>query len=816
MNAKTYTMKKLSSIFLIVVLSAVAAFGQPLSQTIRGTITDADSKLPLVGATVFVMESDPVKGTISDTDGQFRLERVPVGRIALRISYIGYEPRTILNVVVNSGKEVVLEVSLQESLITMEEVVVKPTRENAAPVNEMALVSARSVTPEQTQRYAGSMNDPSRILSNFAGVTNTQDGSNDIIVRGNSPKYIQWRLEGVEITNPNHFEDQNSSAGGVCALNNNLLAASDFYTGAFSPEYGNVLSGVYDVKLRSGNNEKFESTFGFGILGTDFTVEGPFAKGYDGSYLLNYRYSTIALIQDVGLTTLDGVLKYQDATFKVDLPTRKYGRFSIFGLFGLNGYALTNVEGSEGKIPGDRDMDPDAVLDYDKANFLLNTGINHVYMINSTSYVKTTVAFSGNGMKDQVFESSIPGPPPTSGGETETAPRLLNYDSDILTHFWRGAVMYSNKLNARNRIRVGSKYSLYLYDNLQTELKEDLATRYTLMEFDGAVGTLRNFVSWKYRLNNEVTMVAGFHNFNVLYNNKSTLEPRLALTWKPTPANVLSIGYGMHSTMERVHNYFTRIEQEDGSYTEPNKDLDVLKAHHMVLGYKRKVTENIAATVELYYQHLYNLPVENNDTSYYATINEGMDYRYVDLVNEGTGKNYGVELTLERYLSNNFYLLLNGTLYESTYETLEGVERNTQYNGNYLINVLVGKEFTRLGRKHNKTLSLDAKFFYGGGRKIIPLLRDENGDAAMDPLTGNYLNYGSAYEEGLDDVYHFTLSASYKVNRPNATHELFLCLNNPTNNRARIYEYYDADEPHSIGYFRQGAFWPNLMYRVYF
>jgi len=268
--------------------------------------------------------------------------------------------------------------------------------------------------------------------------------------------------------------------------------------------------------------------------------------------------------------------------------------------------------------------------------------------------------------------------------------------------------------------------------------------------------------------------------------------------------------------MERVHNYFTRVEMEDGSITEPNKDLDLLKAHHFVIGYDRDLTQNLHAKVELYYQYLYNLPVENVDTSYYATINEGQDYRYVDLVNKGTGRNYGVEITLERYLSNNYYYLVNASLYQSTYKSLEGIERNTRYNNNYLVNVLFGKEFVNLGRNKNQSLDLNARVFFGGGSKIVPLLRDNQGDLAVDQANGQYWDYGKAYDRKLDDVYQVTLSASYKFNMTRATHEIFLCLNNVTNNQARINEYYDPSEPGSVGYFKQGGFWPNIMYKVYF
>jgi len=817
MNFKKTIMKKFSLTILIIAMFTTMAFSQRLTQTVRGTIIDIDNKQPIIGATVVIPNSDPIIGTITDENGIFRLEDIPIGRITLQLSFIGYESKTFPNIVVNSGKEVVLDLSLQESVVKLDEIVVKANKKNGEAINEMSIISSRSISVEQTERYAGSFNDPSRILSNFAGVTSTQDGSNDIIVRGNSPKYVQWRLEGVEITNPNHFEDQNSSAGGVSALNNNLLATSDFYTGAFSPEYGDVLSGVYDVKLRAGNNEKFESTFGFGLIGTDFTVEGPFKKGYGGSYLLNYRYSTVSIINDLGLIDVDGVLSFQDMTLKVVLPTKKTGTFSFFALGGLNSFLLEDNKPDLLQTPGDRSMSAEITEDYDKDNYLLNSGINHVLPINSKSFLKTTLSYSATGIEDNIFESRIITTDDGQGGITlDTVDRTLNYKSKIKKSAYRAAITYNNKINAKNKIQIGTKYTLIGYQNNQSMLKDDLTTRTVLVDFNDNVTTLRNFISWKYRLNEDITMVAGLHNMNVLLNNKSTLEPRIALNWKLNNTSSIHAGYGNHSNMERIHNYFTRIELEDGSVIEPNKDLDLLKAHHFVLGFKKRFNENLMAKIEVYYQDLYNLPVENNDTSYYATINEGLEYRYVDLVNKGTGRNYGIEFTLERFFTNNYYYLINASLYDSKYKTLEGVERNTQYNGNYLVNILAGKEFENLGRKNNRTLSLNAKVFFGGGRKIIPLLRDAQGNLAVNPANNQYWDYKKAYENKIEDTYQVILSASYKINRPKATHEIFLSLDNITNNKGKITEYYDENEPNSIGHMTQFGFFPNLMYRVYF
>ena len=320
---KSIFLKKIISTTLMIAVFTSLAFSQNLTQTVRGTIVDVDSKLPLPGATLVILGTDPMVGTSTDMNGNFRFGKVPLGRIAIRLSYIGYETKTISDIVVNSGKEVVLDISMQESVIKIDEAVIKAYRNKGEATNDMSQLSLHSITLEETKRFTGGMDDPARVVSSFAGVASTPDGSSDIIVRGNSPKYMQWRLDGAEISSPYHMDDQNSSFGALTALNNNLLATSDFYTGAFSAEYGDVLSCVYDVKLRSGNNEKFEATGGIGLMGTELTLEGPFKKGYAGSYLFNYRFSSISLIKKLGLVDVPGVVNYQDATFKVVLPTER-------------------------------------------------------------------------------------------------------------------------------------------------------------------------------------------------------------------------------------------------------------------------------------------------------------------------------------------------------------------------------------------------------------------------------------------------------------------------------------------------------------
>ena len=372
--------------FLLAFILVSYVFAQ--TQVIRGTISDTDSKSPLIGATIQVLNQEPVIGSSTDIHGNFRLEKVPYGRVDLLVQSIGYEEKIIQNILVTAAKEVILSIEMTESIEKLEEVVVTAQKDKTEVLNEMALVSARSFSVEETQRYAGAFNDPARLVSSFAGVNSNAEGDNDIVVRGNSPKGILWRLEGVEIPNPNHFADEGSTGGPINALNSNMLANSDFFSGAFAPEYGNALSGVFDMKYKKGNNQTREYTASASTLGIDFTAEGPFKKGYNGSYIANYRYSSLQLISDLGVIDFGGVPKYQDAALNVNLPLNKDNHLSIFGLGGISSIAAE--ESHDNGDPAYRGI---------FGSKLAVFGVSHVRFFNEKAFLKTTLAYSGTELE---------------------------------------------------------------------------------------------------------------------------------------------------------------------------------------------------------------------------------------------------------------------------------------------------------------------------------------------------------------------------------------------------------------------------------
>jgi hypothetical protein len=392
---KTIHMKKTQITLLLVFLLATIANAQQLSQTVRGTVLDKDTQMPLLGATVIRISSSEQKGTITDINGNFVLSNVPVGRHSFKISYIGYMPYVINEVYVSSGKEVFLLVELVESVTKLDEITVKPTVQKDESLNYMASVSARVFSIEEAKRYAGGFDDPTRLVSAFAGVSAPQVESNGISVRGNAPSMVQYRMEGLEIENANHFEGGDLLGGGFVSLfSSHMLGNSDFLTGAFPAEYGNALSAVFDMNMRVGNNSKNEHAVQVGIMGVDVASEGPFRKGGNASYLFNYRYSTFGLLQGL-LPEGEGLPVYQDFNFKTNFPT-KYGVFTLWGSAAIDDF---NLKAKTDSAEWNMEIKREEI----NADFLpVTTGLTHKYLLKNNAYINTSLLYEYYKRTDKV------------------------------------------------------------------------------------------------------------------------------------------------------------------------------------------------------------------------------------------------------------------------------------------------------------------------------------------------------------------------------------------------------------------------------
>ncbi|UZD21131.1 TonB-dependent receptor [Algoriphagus halophytocola] len=778
------TAKILFALLLVTIQSLSA---QDLTQTIRGSIVDQITNAPMPGATVMILGSDPLIGTTSDSSGEFKLEDLPVGTYTLKVSFIGFKEIILPNIKVNSGKEVVLSIPIEEDITQIQEVVVT-ANEKDRTINEMVQVSGRTFSVEDTRKFAAAVNDPGRMVTSFSGVTGTDDGNNNISIRGNSPNGLLWRMEGIDIPNPNHFVNPGTSGGGVSILSSQLLSNSDFLTGAFPAEYGNALSGVFDLNLRKGNNENQEFTLQAGFLGVDIAAEGPIAQGYKGSYLVNYRYSTLSLLSKIGLPLGDFVTNFQDLSFNVFLPTGPKSTITIFGFGGLS-----DQDGNAEKDSLAWESEGDRY----GGTFFSNTGAigaKHSYIVNAQNFLQTTLLASGNAI-----------------GTTEN--RLddnLNFQDRFYENYSNSKITLSAVLNTKVSAKAALRSGFYvnqLYYNLrEDDFAEETQTLQTNINSKGNTQSVQAFSQLNYRANERLTFNLGLHYIQLLLNNSNSVEPRIGTSYALDEKQRVSLGYGLHSQVQPLGTYFAE-QDKNGEITLPNKNLDLSKSHHFVLGYDRSLSPHLRLKVETYYQHLFQIPIRSEADESYSIINQQWTFATDPLVNEGYGKNYGVELTLEQFTHNGLYFLLSGSLYNSLYKTNEEIWRNTAYNGNFNMTLTAGKEYEW---KKNRVFGVNLRVIYSGGLRDTPF----DLDASIAKGEGVYLE-NQAYEMKNPNYFRADLRLSLTKNKPKSTRIWALDIQNASN-RKNVYGQYFEPMSNEIKTSYQAPLIPILSYRVEF
>lgn len=768
-------MRKMKQIlFSLFFISHMQNYAQELTQTIRGTVVDKQTQSPLPGAIISILNSDPLLVTSTNEFGKFRIDHVPLGRKQIKISFVSYKEKA-QTVVLTSGKETVLNIELEESVFQGEEIVITAEIDKTKTNNKMATVSSRVFSTEEANRYAGSRGDPARMAANFAGVSGANDSRNDIIVRGNSPLGVLWRLNGLDIPNPNHFGSMGSSGGPISILNNNTLDNSDFMTGAFPADYGNATAGVFDLKMRTGNNEKREFLGMVGFNGFEVGAEGPFSKKKkNASYMVNYRYSTLSVFKYLGLDfgTGSAVPQYQDVTFKIDLPTKKAGKFSVWGIGGLSKAELLQSQQSK----------DNNLYGYSGRNtsFKSNVGaggISHTYLINGSSYLKTNIGITGQS--NYITSDRVD----TSASLQTVRPE---YRNESYTTRYTANTTYNKKINSRNFINAG--VYIDIYNTSYVDSTDVNGTGFvTLRNYKGQTSLSRGFIQWKHHFSEKLSLNTGFTYQYLLLNKSKSPEPRLGLKYEINKKQSVSFGAGLHSQVQPLYIYFATANLGNGNVKETNRNLDFTKAAHAVIAYDVNLFNSVRIKTELYYQYLYKIPVKSR-SDYFSAANLGADFNSPNLdslVSNGTGENYGFELTLEKFYSKGYYFLVTGSLFESKYKGSDGVIRNTAFNGNYVFNALAGKEF-KIKEKH--IFALDVKFTYAGGKRYVPI------DLTSSIIANNEIRNGLlAYQPQYDPYVRLDVKPSYKINTKRFTHEISVDIQNVTKHNNIFQQQYDMN-----------------------
>lgn len=798
-------MKSFHLFFLLNFLLLSAGRLQGQTQIIRGQITDSQSEMPLPGATILLLNSDPQQGTVSDEDGRFTLTDVPVGRHAIQVQYVGYESVMLPNVLVTAGKETVLRIAMTEAFAQLDEVVITPEVEKDKPNNELATISARTFSLEEVTRFSGGRNDVARLASNFAGVSTTNDSRNDIVIRGNSPVGVLWRIEDIPIPNPNHFSTLGTTGGPVSALNTNLINDSDFLTSAFPAEYGNANAGVFDVGFRSGNTENYEFTFQTAFTGIEAMAEGPLNRKNNGSFIISYRYSFVGLVNDLLPIGTNATPNFQDLSFKINLGNTKWGKFEFFGIGGASDIAFLAEETDENDLFANPNEDF-----YAESRIGLG-GLKHTLALNGTAYLRTVVA--GSLMRSKFWQDNYLGDRTTfrslDGEDTERRYSINSY--------------LNKKVSRRLTLRTGLQLELFSVtsrvrdrDN-RPDLDGDGQPDWVrVRDFSGTLPLYQAYVQSQYRLSERLTLNAGLHGQYLSFNDSYSLEPRLAVNWEATSRSTFNIGYGLHSQMIPLPILLLEQETQPGSgvYEQTNRGLGFTRSHHLVVGHDLKFGTDWRVKTEAYYQHLFDVPVESTPSSY-SLINEGADFGFLErggLRNEGTGYNYGIELTLEKFFSKNYYMLLTTSVYDSRYQGSDGVERNTAFNQGYVFNILGGKEFP-FGKNGTNAFTFDTKLTTAGGRYYTPV----DLAATRANLGREVLDESRAFSEQFAPYFRWDLKFGLRLNSPKKrlSHQFFIDFQNVSNHdNVFVRRYNEVTDQVNTVY--QIGFFPDILYRLQF
>ncbi len=770
------------------------------TQTIKGNVIDKDTKTPLIGATVSIMDIDPPLGVITDENGNFEILEVPVGRHKISCQYLGYESFLSDNTIVNSAKELVLNIELLEASFTTDEVVVTALKHGSEPLNELSIVSTRSFSVEETQRYAASANDPGRMAMGFPGVQPSRDTRSDIVIRGNSAAGMLWRVEGIDIPNPNHFARIGSSGGGITIFSSSMLSNSDFSTGAFPAEYGNAFSGVFDMKFRKGNKNKRESTFKAGILGLDFSTEGPISKG-KSSYLVNYRYSTLGILNKIGLHLVGERIDntFQDLSFNLSFPS-------------INGKVITNVWGIGGLSTeiGSTTKGVEnwkSYSDQTAYNFVTNMGaigVNSTFLLNEKSYLKISLA--GMGQKVIYDQDTV-----------NTSLVHYNYrNQKYINNRFTINTTYNYKFNPQLSMKTGV-IGTNIWYNVREDSISTVFPQYPKLvrrAGDGYTYLHQTYIQFRYKPHHQWNINLGVHGMFFLLNKTQSIEPRLGIKYTISKHQNISFAYGLHSRIVPIGTYFTVAYDENlNPIGQPNKNLELIKSHHFVLAYDFLLGNNFRFHTEIYQQNLFDVPVSaRNNFSSYWILNDVDHYANEALTSDGIGKNIGIDISFEKLFNKGAFFILSTSLFDSKYKMSKESTTwyNTQYNSNVSATFIGGKEWAV---RNNGTIQIGLKMLYNGGQRLTPLLENVGDINQKNPP----LDYARPFEEKVKAYFRPDLRIAYRKDNLKTAWNIALDIQNviARKNIDGLNRTYDP-ELHQWVYRNQSSLVPLISFQIDF
>ncbi|MFT7461153.1 MAG: hypothetical protein ACI909_003849 [Planctomycetota bacterium] len=702
-------------LFLLGLLIALNVSGQGYS--ISGIVIDVQSGEELMFATA-VLESRGIviTGAVADWEGNFKFEEIPAGSYLLKISFVSYESYELeIELVRNLHLG---EIELKEKPVVYAPVPVWGVSYRA--IDGMASSSSRSFGIKQVESIPGNLSDPARLALSFPGVKGSDDITGALSIRGNSPKGVVWRVDGIEIPTPSHFSTEGGVTGSVSMISSNFLGHSDFYSGAFPAQIGNAISGAFDLRLRNGSRLDHRFSAQVGMLGVEAGAEGPFKKDKNHSYNLNYRYSTLGLVGDLGFNIGETKTAYQDYNFKSHFNLNDHSFLDVFSIGGIS-----TVERS--------------IADREEKMYSLWLGGLKYFAWKKAHMFSNIAAYSVSTETYNILPLVT-----EEKGLFESQNRTLKLSS-------------SHQYSGIERIKILSGLIYTLQD---FSMKEKFGTLMNPANNWWAADDLAVFAEafsqFQYTTKSEIEFLVGIHGNYFFYNNTWSIEPRLGVTYLHLNGLEFTAAAGIHSRLESMGYYMNRLVTSDSLLYHPNKNLDYSKAAHFVAGVSKHISKwHIGA--EVYYQYLFDVPVSTNSNSLFSAINYMWRYPIYALDNDGTGLNYGIDFSVEKEFYQGWFLLCNMSAFRSFFTAADGIRRASAWDANFITNFSGGKEFPL--RKGRDNIFTSGRLLWSGGYRLEE----------------------SAFEESLPDYLRLDLRIAYTRDRGKLRTTITLDIQNVTN-----------------------------------
>lgn len=760
-----------------------------LAQTpVNITIIDNELKQPVPFASILFTNAEHQFSAITDDNGQATL-KVALGTYKVIVQHLSFQTYTREGVVIGEGFGN-LNIKLTPAASQLDDVVITARKDDQNVDNPFSTVSAHHVTVEQLETQPASFKDVARLVTNYAGVNGGGgDERNEIVVRGNSSRGVAWYIEELPVPSPNHFSSEGGSGGAVNMVSANNLASAELFTGAFPAIYNNALSGVFDLRTRAGSMTDHKYGFEVSVLGVDARAEGYFKKD-KSSYNLNYRYSTLSLIEKVGID-IKGLIApfYHDLNYKLQFNVSPQTQVAVFG---VNGFSSYDKE-YHSEINGEEVLIKKKTESYSMC--MNGFSVTHHFNENLTyksihAYVATYYYVNDDRLNDSLtaFYNAV---------DTKHSYQYIKSHDYLLYHKGRFTLQTGLVSNVY-------QYNLHLEDDTEPDLISNTPIDTTALFVGSKNFTFdaQYYVSAKVNIGTKTLVTGGINTmYHALTNNWSS-DPRLGVKYFINNKHTLAYAFGVHTHYEATSVYLVKLNDYVDPVYQPNDHLGPSHAFHHVLSYGYRPSDYTTIGVETYFQYLYQVPVGTGDESYFSTLTKTDGITRSKLANNGIGRNYGIEVSVEQFLPRRILISANGTVYDAKYRANDGQLHDSPYNGRFAFKLMSGKEFL-FGENDKHKLTVGGKLSLSGGSRYTPLDVDASAVYGKPVKDKNRL-----FSNQTPMNYRIDLGIHYQLTAAKYTMKLKLDIQNVTN-RETI-DNIDYDPVHGLVYDKQGQILPVL------